>query len=113
MRPPMLMLAIAAAGALPFSWLPNRQEEPDSRIRRLAVSGSGRWIAAGTAKGRVTIWDRRQLRQPRSIQAPHGILNDLQFSPDEESLIIANRRLEVVSVRKPEERRFLRVDDRN
>ena len=59
-----------------------RHPAADRRVTNLAVSASGRWMAAGTARGKITVWDETQPDTPWQIAFPHGSLNDLSFSPD-------------------------------
>jgi WD40 repeat protein len=90
-----------------------RNPEPDRRIISIAVSSNGRWIAAGTRAGSITVFDRDFPGRSRRIQAGSSELNDLQFSPDERLLAIANRGLSVHSVETQSQARILRSDDRN
>jgi hypothetical protein len=60
------------------------------RILRVAVSGSGRWIAVGAASGWIGIIDQTQPDSPQRFRGGAGKLRDLRFSKDEQWLIVAN-----------------------
>jgi WD40 repeat protein len=87
--------ALGACAAL-FGWSlwPGRKPgTEDFKIVSVAVSRSGSWLAAGTAAGRVAVWKLGGAPRPIQIRNNNGVLNDLQFSPDERRLAIANRGL--------------------
>ena len=65
----------------------------DRRVSNVALSSSGRFLAAGTAQGKITVWDQAHPDGPKQITFPHGSLNDLHFSPDEHVLAIASEDL--------------------
>lgn len=103
---------LSVAGVL--LWLTaGRHHEADHRIVSIAVSSSGRLIAAGTRIGSITLLDSDKPGQPQRINVSSGELNDLQFSPDERFLAIANLGLTVHSVHDLSLSRNLRSDDRN
>jgi WD40 repeat protein len=107
-----VVFAVGAGGL--GLWLGNgRRPKADYRIVSIAVSSSGRWIAAGTRTGAVTILDRDNPGSVRRIGAHSGELNDLRFSPDERLLAVANRNLSVYSVEGSLVQRALRSDGRN
>jgi len=107
--------ALAACAAL-LGWLlalghsPGR---PDSRIVGVAIGKSGSWLAAGTADGRVAIWNPGGVPRPVPIRIGYGALNDLRFSPDERWLAIANRGLTLLRVDRPNAPVVLRDDGAN
>jgi len=94
-------------------WLGSRPRERDHRIVSVAVSSSGRWIAAGTRAGSITVLDRTSPNNLPRLLASAGDLNDLQFSPDERSLAIANRNLSTYDVKGLTLLRTQRGDGRN
>lgn len=53
----------------------------DRKVSNVALSSSGRWLAAGSAQGNITIWDQVRPAVPKQFAFPHGSLNDLGFSP--------------------------------
>jgi WD40 repeat protein len=112
-RPATFAVVVGLCLATTGLWLGTRPREPDLRIVSLSVSSSGRWIAAGTHSGSITVLDRDHPESLRRIQAGSSELNDLQFSPDEQLLAIANRGLSVHSVEALSQSRTLRSDDRN
>ena len=63
------------------------------RIVRVAVSKSGRWIAAGAASGWIEIIDQSQPDSPQRFRGGSGALRDLRFSSDEKWLVVANDKL--------------------
>ena len=85
----------------------------DRRVSNVALSSSGRWLAAGTAEGNITVWDQMRLDDPRDFAFPHGHLNDLQFSPDEHTLAIASRDLGAYDLTQSSPPRLLRSDHEN
>jgi len=55
----------------------------------LAVSGDGKWIAAGTSLGDVVVWDAETYK-PASAHKGSGYINGVDFSPDSTRLISAS-----------------------
>ena len=98
-----LWIAFAPSGSHPL----------DRRITNVALSRTGRWLAAGASQGWILLWDRERGGHPLQIRFRHGSLNDLQFSPDEHQLAIANRELGLHAVGQSAGPRLLRSDDRN
>jgi hypothetical protein len=37
------------------------------RVANVALSNSGRWLAAGTAKGGITLWDQTRRDPPKQV----------------------------------------------
>ncbi len=83
------------------------------KISNVALSGSGRWLAAGTSGGEIAVWDQTGRDAPQQIAFPHGSLNDLRFSPDENVLAIASEDLGAYAVTAPARPRLLRSDHAN
>jgi WD40 repeat protein len=109
-RPAGIAVVVALSSVGIGLWFgAGRHSEPDRRIVSIAVSSSGRWIAAGTHTGSIALLDLGNGSLQR-ISAGSGDLNDLQFSPDERFLAIANRNLSVASLGSLQR---LRSDDRN
>jgi WD40 repeat protein len=77
------------------------------------LSRTGKWLAAATSQGKITVWDQGRGAAPRQIDFPQGSLNDLQFSPDEHLLAIAGRDLGIYAFEQSAGPRFLRSDERN
>lgn len=90
-----------------------RAPKPDRAIAYVAVSRSGRWVAAGTRAGAITICDRSRSDFCRSAGAGDGVLNDLQFSPDERLLAIADANLRLLAIDPAEASFVLRGDRQN
>ena len=82
-------------------------------VSSVALSGTARWLAAGTAQGRITIWDQTRPDAPRQIAFPRGSSNDLQFSPDERALVIAAEDLGICAPAESAAPRLLRSDRAN
>lgn len=112
---PVVFAAVFGMGLAGIAlWLDaSRRPDADHRIVCIAVSSSGRWIAAGTHTGAIAILDRDNPGSLQRIRADSGELNDLQFSPDERLLAVATRELTTYSVGDLSRPRFLRSDDRN
>lgn len=109
--------ALKVAGAvvaLSFaSWIVSASVTPVSRkITRVALSDDGRWLAAGTAQGKISIWDLTG-GSSRRIALDSGRLNDLQFSPDGHLLAIASRDLGLYAPAESSVPRVLRADHKN
>jgi WD40 repeat protein len=85
----------------------------DRKISTVALSSTARWLAAGTSRGRITVWDQTGGNGPQQIEFPHGSLNDLQFSPDEHVLAIASGDLGLYAPTESAAPRLLRSDRRN
>ena len=93
-RPVAAALAlVAVALAAWFAVEALREPPPDRRIVSVAVSATGKWVAAGTAGGRIAIWSAGGA--PRYLRLPRGPLYDLAFSPSEDVLAIAGPELEL------------------
>ena len=109
-------ISALGAAAVIFGWSLWSGRNPgieDFKIVSVAVSRSGSWIAAGTAAGRVALWRSGVVAQPIQIRNNHGALNDLQFSPDERWLAVANRNLTLLPVDNLKAPKVLRNDDKN
>lgn len=90
------VLAVSFCAVFLCAWIVfigSKKVPVDRRVSNLAVSDSGRWLAAGTAEGKITVWDQTRPDAPQQIAFPHGSLNDLRFSPDEHVLAIASEDL--------------------
>jgi WD40 repeat protein len=85
----------------------------DRMVSNLTLSASGRWLAAGTARGKITVWDQTHPDAPQQIAFPHGSLNDLYFSPDEHVLAIASEDLGIYTPEASDAPRLLRSDHAN
>ena len=110
-----VLAALAACAAL-LGWLLLLGHNPgpvDSRIVSVAAGKSGTWLAAGTADGRVAIWNPGGVPRPVPIRIGNGALNDLRFSPDERWLAIANRGLTLLRVDRLNAPVVLRDDGAN
>ena len=85
----------------------------DRRVSNLSLSASGRWLAAGTAQGKITVWDQTRPEAPQQITFPYGSLNDLHFSPHEDVLAIAAEDLGIYTLAAPAAPKLLRSDHAN
>ncbi|MEP6962660.1 MAG: hypothetical protein ABI995_11320 [Acidobacteriota bacterium] len=55
----------------------------DHRITRVAVSKTGRWMAAASASGWVGVWERSAPESMGRFRTAQGKVDDLAFSADE------------------------------
>ncbi len=85
----------------------------DPRVAVVALSRSGRWLAAGNAQGRITVWDQTHPDSFKQFAFPHGALNDLRFSPDEQALAIASKDLALYAPAGAPAPQLLRSDHAN
>lgn len=110
-----VIAAFAFCAFLLFTWtvFTGSRSLPGRKISSLALSASGRWLAAGTAQGKITVWDRTRPDAPRQIAFPHGTLNDLRFSPDERLLAIASADLGIYSSGESASVQMVRSDRAN
>ena len=61
-------------------------------VNCLAVSKDGRWIAAGTARREVSVWDARTYETFFTHSGEeNGDVNGVDFSPDSTRLLVASR----------------------
>ncbi len=115
-RNPVVM-AVSLCAALLCSWvvfIGSRNPPVDRRVSNVALSATGRWLAAGTAQGEITVWDQtRPDAPPQRVAFPHGLLNDLHFSPDEHVLAIASEDLGIYDLTKSAAPRLLRSDHKH
>ncbi|KAG9310380.1 hypothetical protein JVU11DRAFT_9515 [Chiua virens] len=63
--------------------------DPPKRVDCLVVSKNGRWIAAGTSRGNVSIWDAITHERVFSCRESHKTVHGVDFSPDATRLIAA------------------------
>jgi len=113
-KPVVVAVAISAICLCGWLALPDPKHSPvDRRVSSVAVSNSGRWLAAGTSQGNITVWDQMHPGAPVQFDFPHGPLNDLHFSPDEHSLAIASRNLAIYAPEQSATPRLLRSDHAN
>jgi WD40 repeat protein len=54
---------------------------PTRSISSLAISADGKFLAAASLDGTVTVWDTAEWKETRDLKADEGILT-LAFSPD-------------------------------
>jgi len=97
-------------------FLSSRKPRVDRRVSNVAVSSTGSWLAAGTAQGKITVWNQTNGTAPQQITfstAPYGELNDLRFSPDEHVLAIASGDLGMYAPAESASPRLLRSDHEN
>jgi WD40 repeat protein len=80
--PPTLQLCNARTGQLIL------QSKEDSEIRRMSFAPSGEWIAIGTAKRMVRIWNTRTGQLQREMSCSF-YAHQLKFSPDGRTLAAA------------------------
>ncbi len=110
----MIALSLAMISACVWMFCPAPRNRPiDRRISSVAWSGTGAWIAAGTAPGLVAISNGRPGTATWQVRMRRGPLTDLQFSPDEGLLAIAGKDLGLYSLHPSAAPRFLRSDGRN
>lgn len=104
-------LLLAAILGVLVSMSPH-QEIP-RKLRVLALSPSGRWVAGGTPRGSVRVWDLQEGTSPARTIESTGPHNDLRFSRDGEYLAIANRQITLVPLSSQGEPRAVRADQAN
>ena len=64
---------------------------PASKVRCVAVSEDGAWIAAGTSK-EVAVWDAKTYKETFALEEDHRTtMNGVDFSPDSAQLLVASR----------------------
>jgi hypothetical protein len=111
---PTIAAAIVLLGVGVWIFLGGSKAPPDTRkITVLALSSTGRWLAAGTSAGLIRIWEEGRTLPLQEIRESHGALNDLRFSPDERQLAIANGNLSLVTMDRPGRIDVVRDDDAN
>jgi len=109
-----LTVSFAVIAACVWMFWPAPRNRPiDRRISNVALSRTGAWIAAGTARGPVTISNGRPGTARGFIPLRRGPLNDLQFSPDERLLAVAGKDLVLYPLKQPAAPRRIRSDGRN
>jgi WD40 repeat protein len=111
-----VFLAVSLCALFLCGWIVligSKNPLPDRRISNVALSSTGRWLAAGTGQGRITVWDQTRGDAPKQIAFPRGSLNDLQFSPDDHVLAIASGDLAIYAPAESAAPRLLRSDHGN
>jgi WD40 repeat protein len=107
------VLAVSLCAVFLCAWIVfigSKNPPADRRISHVAWSASGKWLAAGTAQGKITVWDQTRPDASQQIVFSHGPLNDLRFSPDEHVLAIASEDLGIYDLTKSTDPRLLRSD---
>lgn len=90
---PLLVLLTAVATAYAYwEWSRPVDRAPGRRLTAIALSPSGRWIAAASAAGWVSLWDQARPEQLHQVQTPDATPRALAFSPDDRYLLIAHSR---------------------
>lgn len=112
-KSPLLVALVAASTAIAY-WVGTTPPDPMAgrEILAVAISGTGRYWAAGTASGWVFLRDREEPEALQQIRAGEGPIDSLAFSPDESTLIIANLNLASYPVGELASLRLLRDDRR-
>lgn len=108
-----VIVAVSFCAVLLSGWIVfigSKNPPVDRRVSNVALSASGRWLAAGTAQGKITVWDQTRPDAPQELTFPHGSLNDLHFSPDEHVLAIASEDLGIYAPAASTASRLLRSD---
>jgi WD40 repeat protein len=111
-----LLVTLSAAAIFIGIWiisLASRDRPVERSISNVTLSRRGKWLAAGTSQGSITVWDQGTGGAPRHFAFRRGPLNDLQFSSDERLLAIASRDLGVYDLEASAAPRLLRSDGRN
>lgn len=111
-----VVVAVALGVVFLCAWIVfigSKNPPVDRRVSNVALSASGRWLAAGNAQGKITVWDESHLDVPQQVVFPHGSLNDLHFSPDEHVLAIASKDLGIYTPAKFDAPQLLRADHAN
>jgi WD40 repeat protein len=89
--------AATAGGAEVRTWtLPGgqslaRAEPLPSTVLTLAFSPAGDALAAGTQDGTIHVFDRQDLKRPRTFSGHVDLINAVTFSPDGTRLVSASR----------------------
>lgn len=60
----------------------------EARLRTIALSPCGRWLAAGGEFPGVTIWDRETFDVATDLKSPYHWIESAAFSPDGERLLL-------------------------
>jgi WD40 repeat protein len=111
-----VVMAVSLCAAFLCTWIVfigSKNPPVDRRVSNVALSAPGRWLAAGTAQGEITVWNQARPDAPQRIAFPHGSLNDLHFSPDEHALAIASEDLGIYDLTKSAAPRLLRSDHKH
>src|SRR6058998_2063161 len=77
-----VLIALSASGISAAVWiffLASWHRPIERRISNVALSRTGKWTAAGTSQGLITIWNQEHGTRPRQVNFPKGPLNDLQL----------------------------------
>jgi WD40 repeat protein len=111
-----VFVAVLLCAVLLCAWIifiGSKNPPIDHKVSSVALSSTGRWLAAGTSQGRITVWDQTRPDAPKQIVFPHGSLNGLQFSPDEHALAIASEDLGMYAPAESAAPQLLRSDHGN
>jgi serine/threonine-protein kinase len=112
-RPVLTVVGVVVLALVSWVVMAGSGRPPVSRrISAVAFSNDARWLAAGTAQGRISVWDMTSGASRQIAFAP-GVLNDLQFSPAGDLLAIASRDLGLYGPAKASATRLLRADHKN
>jgi sugar lactone lactonase YvrE len=85
---PTLIVAPKAASAKPAMLELVVPVGPLAPVPAVTFSPDGKLLAAGTY-GQVTIWDMTQVQPVQTLTQVLGAVNDLKFSPDGQTLVVA------------------------
>jgi Tol biopolymer transport system component len=70
----------------------------DNAAWTLAFSPDGKWLASGTMRGLVTVWELATLKVARTLEAK-GLMGSVTFSPDGKTLAFTSKdRLTLIDV---------------
>jgi len=111
-----VLVAVILFGVFLCAWIvfiDSKNPPIDRRVSNVALSKTGRLLAAGTGQGRITVWDQIRRDAPKQIACPRGSLNDLQFSPDEHALAIASEDLSIYTPEESPALQLIRSDHGN
>jgi WD40 repeat protein len=105
-----LGIAVPAAGAVLIGVLLLPARRMGEVITNVAISAGGSWIAAGTRDGRIKVCSLSSTGDCKTVANGGDELNDLQFSPDEHFLVIADENIRLVEIKSTARSSFLRND---
>ena len=105
-----IAVAIVSASVLLVGMLLIPKRARSKAITNVAISASGKWVAAGTRDGLVKVCGFNTAGQCRTVSNGGSELNDLQFSPDERILAVADDNIRLLAVSTGNECSFLRDD---
>jgi WD40 repeat protein len=111
--PARIALVVLIVIGFAIVFLEGERQVGNRSVSIVAISSSSKLFAAGSPTGEISVWTTGRTALPEQFRSSDGELNDIQFSPDEHWLVIANRNLRTYKMGDLRQSHSIRSDGDN